>query len=244
MSRLFAASVHLLICASIGLALWLLLIGIWYPSPLFDALGGGTIFLMLLGIDVVLGPLLTLIVWKEHDQRLKVDLAIIGCIQVAALAYGVHTLWVARPVYVVALGHRYDLLQANDIEQSNLDEAQAALPKFGPVWVGVRDADDPKERQKIVLATLTGQDYGHFPKYHVPVESMATEVLTKARPIAELKRLNPEVVADIDRWLRTRGHDDHTAVFQGLRARAQDMAVVMDAKTAKVIGVAPFRPWP
>ena len=49
--------------------------------------------------------------------------------------------------------------------------------------------------------------------------------------------------AEITAWLRDHGQTDRSMVFQGLKARAEDMAVILDAKTARVIGIAPFKPW-
>jgi hypothetical protein len=244
MHRFGAAGIHFLICATVGLALWFLLRTIWYPSPLFRAVGGETIFLMLLGIDIVLGPLLTLVVWKDNDPRTRRDLIVVACLQVAAVVYGLNTLWEGRPVYIVALGRHYELLQASDIHDKDLEEAGQHLPRFGPKWVGVKDATDLKEKEKIAFAGLADRDYGHFPKYHAPIESMAEEIVKKGKKISELKRFNPDGASQIDSWLKERGQSDESVIYQGLRTRAQEMAVVMDAKTAKVIGVAPFKPWP
>ena len=64
-----------------------------------------------------------------------------------------------------------------------------------------------------------------------------------AKPIAELRKRNPAQDAEISAWLKAHGCADESVVFQGLKARSEDMAVVLDAKTGKVVGIAPFRPW-
>lgn len=60
---------------SISLLVALLVIGlmffVWYPSPLATAVGVTHIFLMLLAIDVVIGPILGVLIYKEGKKVLS-----------------------------------------------------------------------------------------------------------------------------------------------------------------------------
>ena len=197
---------------------------------------------MLLAIDVALGPLLTLVVFKVGKKTLRLDLAVIGVVQAAALAYGVYSLLIARPVYVASLGNRFAVIQANDIEDKELEAAKKSLPWFGPEWVGYKEATDKAERERILFSAFGGGGYGNFPQHHAPIESMREETLKRALPISELRMRNPAQDTEISAWLKTRGYSDDMAVFQPLVASVQHMTVVLDAKTAKVIGIAPFKP--
>jgi hypothetical protein len=243
MTRRRAASIHLslsaLVCTALFLAFWFVL----YPSPLFTAVGGREIFLVLLCVDMVLGPLLTLIVFQDGKKYLRFDLAAIAVVQLVALAYGVHTLWAGRPVYLAALGHRFDVVMANEVNPEELVTAKASLPWFGPEWVGTALATDGAERERIVLSALAGADYGHFPQHHVPLATMRDEMLAKSRPIASLTTYNPGRGDEIRLWLNARGANELNTVFQGLRARSEDMTVILDKRSGDVIGIAPFKPW-
>jgi len=243
MSRFRAATFHLLVCLAVAALLLCLFWFVWYPAPLFKAVGGLDIFLILLGIDVTLGPLLTLVVFKSGKKSLKFDLTVIATVQITALAYGIFTLLSGRPVYVAALGHRFDLIQASEIGEEHLKAAGVSLPLWGPQWVGVRKATDKKERENMLFSGLAGADYGHYPQYHAPLESMRDELLANAKPIAELRAKNIGSDDRITSWLSKRGYTDQTAVFQGLKARGESMAVILNAKTAMVVGIAPFKPW-
>ena len=243
MTRFRAAAIHFAICAAVAVILLALFWYVWYPSPLLEAVGGDEIFLMLLAVDVVLGPLLTLVVFKAGKKSLKFDLAVIGLVQVAALSYGVWALLAGRPVYVAGLGAKFAVVQANEIEDAELKTANKSLPWWGPQWVGIKVAADKEERERIMFAALGGVDYGHFPQHHAPLETMRDELLANAKPISALRKQNRTNEQEITAWLASRGVDDNNAVFQGLKARSQDMAVILDAKTAAVIGIAPFKPW-
>lgn len=57
-------------------------------QTLHIAFGVTTIYLMLLGIDLILGPLLTFLVFKEDKKKLKFDLGVILIIQLSRLFFG------------------------------------------------------------------------------------------------------------------------------------------------------------
>jgi hypothetical protein len=242
-SRVRAASIHLGICGAVALLLLALFWFVWYPAPLFEAIGGTDVFVLLLGVDIVLGPLLTFVVFKPGKKSLKSDLAAIGVVQMLALCFGVFTLFSARPVYVAALGVRFEVVQAHEIDRAELKAASQSLPLFGPKWVGIKRPEDPNEQNRVLMSSLGGVDYGHFPQHHQPIENMRETILKHAQSIAELKKLNSGKEADIDQWISSRGLVPNNVRFQGLKARAKDFAVMLDANTAEVLGVAPFRSW-
>jgi hypothetical protein len=244
MSRFRASAIHFGICVFVACVLIALLWFVWYPTPLLNAVGGTEVVLMLLGIDVVLGPVLTLIVFKHGKKTLKFDLAVIAAVQFVALCYGVYTLFIGRPVYVAALGHRFDVVQANDVDAKELQIAKQSLPFFGPQWVGVQLAADNVERERILFSAIGGIDYGHFPQHHQPIENMREEILSRAQTIYELKKLNVGGESAIEAWLASYGLKSEDVRFQGLKARSKDFAVILNAKTAEIVGIAPFRPWP
>ena len=76
---------HLFISFLITLVVIGVVFFIWYPSPLATAAGVTHIFLMLLVIDVIVGPFLGLLVYKQGKKSLKFDLSLIIGIQIAAL---------------------------------------------------------------------------------------------------------------------------------------------------------------
>ena len=153
-SRWQAAATHLLICLVIAAAVIALMLGVWYPGPLFEAAGGTGMLYILVGVDVILGPLLTLIVFKSGKRGMKFDLAVIGLVQIAALVYGVHIVYLARPAFMVFVKDRFELVTAVELEPDEL--AKAKYPQFrAPGWSGpeLAAADmpaDPKERSQLL----------------------------------------------------------------------------------------------
>ena len=65
---------HLILSFLIALIVIGIVFFIWYPSPFTQAVGVTHIFLMMLAIDVIIGPILGLLVYKEGKKTLKMDL--------------------------------------------------------------------------------------------------------------------------------------------------------------------------
>ena len=115
--------VHLSVSLLLACCCLFLVFYIWYPAPLAKAVGVTSLFFMMLAIDVILGPLLTLIVAEKRKKLLKLDLVIIFLIQISALAYGLYNISNGRPAWIVFDSLRFDVAQANNIPVVNLKQA-------------------------------------------------------------------------------------------------------------------------
>ena len=145
LSRWKASGIHLLLSAGIAGALVAVMLLVWYPWPLFEVAGGSGLIMILVGVDVVLGPLITLVIFKAGKKGLKFDLAVIASLQLAALAYGVHAVYVVRPVYMVYNIDRFNLVAAIDLDPADLAAAKREefrrLPVDGPHYIAAIQPD-------------------------------------------------------------------------------------------------------
>jgi len=245
-TRWQAASIHLGISALIAASVVGVMLVLWYPQPYFRVSGGGTLMLLLIGVDVVVGPLLTLIVFNPRKKHLKLDLAVIGVLQLAALAYGAGIMFEARPVYVAFAGDRFELVEANAIDPGDLAQARPefrTLSLTGPRVVGTRLPDDPGERNRLALAAMMGGSIGLFPKFYVPYATVSQAALARSKPLAVLRERDPGRAQEIATWVASSGRPEAALRFVPLQARHGDMCVVVDAKSAEVVGVLALDPW-
>ncbi|MEL1265966.1 hypothetical protein [Pseudoxanthomonas putridarboris] len=185
MNRWKASGLHLLLSLLVigGIALCAFLA--WYPYGLYRIAGQDRLLLIMLGIDLVAGPLLTLVVYKTGKPSLRFDLAVIALCQLGFLGYGLHTLWQSRPVFLVASDMRFNLVFANEIDSEALAEAPRPewrrLSWLGPQLVGVRPPEDEKQRQDLLFAFMsTGVDLDKLPRYYVAYTGIAPELLSHA----------------------------------------------------------------
>ncbi len=209
-----AALLHLgLSLLAAGAIAWLVF-GVWYPSPLQELTGGSAIFFVLIAVDVVCGPVLTLVLYDPTKSRIKwrVDLGLIVFIQLCALAYGLHQVSSARPLFVALEGDRFRLVQAFDVDPLNLHEAPEglrALSYAGPQLLGVRLAvpGDADYLGSVQLSTQ-GLHPAFRPSRWRRFEEQRADLQKRLRPVGELRAKNPERKADLETALRNIGLND------------------------------------
>ncbi len=83
MYRVRAFLIHFGISFAIFLALAYVLLFIWFPDFFYESDGGWEGMRIVIGVDLVMGPLLTFSVYKPGKPGLKFDLTVIGLVQAA-----------------------------------------------------------------------------------------------------------------------------------------------------------------
>lgn len=130
-----AVLLHFGVSLAIFLALVYVMMRLWYPGALFEMDGGVQGLTILAPIDLVLGPMLTLLFYRPHKRSVVFDMSFIAIVQVAALSYGVFSVYQQRPVALVFAQERFETLSHSDY-QAALAAADVANPtplsQFGP----------------------------------------------------------------------------------------------------------------
>jgi hypothetical protein len=245
--RLRAALIHIALSAAIALAVFLPIYFFWYPDVLFESAGGKDLFLMIVGVDVTLGPLVTLLIFKPGKWGLKFDLVTIALLQSCALAYGVSVLFEARPAYIAYVKDRYEIVRANSFPEGELAKAHAKgydkLPVTGPKLVGVRLPKDPDEQFNLMISAFAGVDAQYYPRYYVPYDEVRDEVRMEAMPIETLRKRNPHRIPEIDRAVAATGMPADQVRFLPMRSGKTDLTVLVDRRTGDVLRITSLIPW-
>lgn len=248
-SRWRAFSIHLLISIGIGVVVLALMLLVWYPHPLFYAVGGKQILMILLGVDVTLGPLITLTIFdlkKKSLRALKLDLAIVAVLQVTALLYGMSVVLEARPAYVVFSKNSFNLVTANELSEDDLAKAPAgsqSLPLTGPVYVFTKKPTDIKLSNEVVWAVLQGKMLYHFPQYYQPYNQHGKKAGRAALPLSELKAKYPVHAAEIIKAIIESGKSQEEIGYLPLFAKMENMTVLVNKKDGAVIKVLRIDVW-
>lgn len=234
--------VHIITSVIIAFLLTLLVFFIWYPSPFATAVGVTHIFLMLLVIDVILGPLLGLLVYKEGKKTLKFDLSVIILIQIAALCYGVFSIEQGRPAWLVFHADRFELVRKNDIILENIAKTQPQFQQAswaGPQFAAVKLAVSPQQRQNDMFTeVLGGISLAQQPDRYVELTQATTQIQQRALPLVELQQYNPKT--DVEKTL---AKYPKANAWLPLKANAVDMVVLINKETASIIKIVDLRPW-
>ena len=241
-TRFKAFSIHLLLSVLVAIATLLWVFTVWYPVPLQQALAVTHIFLLLILVDMMLGPILTLIVYKPGKTTLVFDLAVIAVLQLSALAYGLWTVAEGRPAWLVFNVDRFDVVQVVDIDQRHLAQAAPeyqAPSWFGPAWVGADRSASGEHRNDIILeSAFGGPDIAQRPFLYRPLTQFAQVLQSRAQPLERLADYNDaETVSAI---LAKR---PQATGWLPLMARAQPMVVLLTEDNTQVLGIVALHPW-
>lgn len=240
--KLRAFAIHVIISLLIGGVCASIVFFIWYPYPLAKAVGVTHIFLMLLVIDIILGPLLTFLIYKQGKKTLKLDLFVIVLFQISALCYGMWTVYQGKPAWLVFNANRFDVVRIIEIDKRKINQAKDeyhTLSLLSPKWVAAVSPQNIEDNNKILFeAVFTGIDIAQRPELYQDLNDVKDKIQNKALGFELLDNYNnSENVAKIlskypnaDAWLP-------------LKANAVDMVVLVNKETANIIKIVDLRPW-
>lgn len=246
-NRFTASGLHLAVSAIVAMTILVAMRLVWYPSPYFEAIEAGGLILILVAVDVVMGPLITLIVFNRNKPELKRDLSIVVFLQLVALVYGIHVVFVARPVYAVFNVDRFDMVTASEIAPDELKKATRpefkSLPWWGPQIIAAKLPTDKKESETILFSAAGGgADIYDLPRYYVPYADAMEQARSKAIPLAVLRK-KPGGSVLIDKFLTDTGYRETQLGFVPFRGSKKDLVAVLELATGKVAGFLPIDPY-
>lgn len=244
-NRFYAFLIHLSLSSFVGIIAGIIVFFLWYPAPLHEAIGVTHIFLMLLSVDVAIGPFITLIIYKRDKPSLKFDLTVIAAFQIAALTYGMHTVFEGRPAFIVFNVDMFEVTRALDIDENSAKKAHAdgnrsAITGWSPRWVGALPSKDAKRRQEILFSSVQGgADWPQLPELFVPLVQVKAQMLQKSKPLQVLQKR----YSDNERIDALLARNPDNVKWLPLRGKVKDMVVLIDGVSADVIEIIDINPW-
>lgn len=243
--RFRAAGIHFALSLAIAAAAGLLVFGVWFPYPYREISGGRELFTLVVSVDVVLGPLITLAIFNRQKPwaELRRDLSIIVAIQLAALAYGLWAVSQARPVQLVFEIDRFRVVHAVEVPLDMLHLAPADVDPFplaGPRLLSVRAFQSEAERVAATLAAVRGVPIGSRPDFWQSFEAGRGDVLRASRPIAVLKSRFPASTAAIDRALEQAGRPESTTLWVPMTGRKSFWTALVDGSSGRPVAFLPL----
>lgn len=235
---------HLAVSTVVALASAAVVFGMLYPVPYRHMLSVGPIFLLVLAVDVTCGPLLTLILAspRKSHRELWLDFSVVGAIQVLALAYGLYSVWVARPVLLAFEIDRLVLVTANEVDATELAQAPEGLqqlPRWGVLHVGTRKPNNSQEMLESVDRGLAGISLAQQPGWWTPWPQAHEGMKARAKPVAELLVRRPQDAAMLQAAIRASGLPQAELTYLPLTSsKTLDWVALLDGQM-NMVGYAP-----
>jgi hypothetical protein len=246
--RLTWAGVHLAFSLVLATLVAALVFLIWFPHPYRELAGGVKLFLIIVTVDVVLGPAATLVVANPRKslKELRLDVAFIGLLQVAALGYGLWTLVQARPVYMAFEVSRFRVIHAVDVDPQALARAPAqwqTLPLGRPQLVAVRPFRSAQEQSDAMFAELGGLTLGARPDFWMPYADAVEAVKAEAKPLGELLQRKPEARGAAEAMAKRLGRPVEGLRYLPVAGRQLFWTALIDPATGMPLDYLPVDPY-
>ena len=242
MTRLKAFSIHLAISVAIFAALLSVIVFVWYPAPFFATDGGWQGLRIILTVDIILGPILTLIIFnpKKERRQIRFDLTVIGIVQLLALLSGTYIVHHERPVAkviadgVVSPVTEYELNENN----LNLDEIQQ-YRNNGTITIYTDLPDDFNEMQKVLLQSVSKRRplYLFTEKYTKLDQTKLEKLAGFSINMKKYLQDNEKGKKIFNDFLAAQNRQPDEFLFLPLHSRYARTIVVLDRQTAQVIDV-------
>ncbi len=229
-----ASFIHLILSLGVVALAAALVFGLWFPFPYREMSGGKSLFILIVTVDVVCGPTLTLVLFNPAKPRAELwrDLGLVALIQLAALGYGLFTVWQARPLFLAQEVDRFKVVMAADLDSAAVSALPAALkPSWttGPLVVALRPPYDSKERNKVLFESIQGgRDYAERPEFYLPYEGEnALKSLKLAKPLVVFLQKRPDQAEAAQKLAADKKADIAQWMYLPVVAR-QDWVAVLD----------------
>jgi hypothetical protein len=244
--RLKAFGFHLLSSATVlTLALGALYLG-WYHWPGWYLANVPPVVAVMVGVDVVLGPTLTLIIAnpKKDRRELTRDIGIIVAVQLVAFLYGATTLWNGRPLYYAYSVNCLSVVQALDIDEQDMQSARRANLPLGPRWNSLPRwiyaplPSDSGEADKIMTSAIGGgADVIDLPRYYRPWEQGLADLRSQLKKVDDIKFFSKSEQQTLKRRMHEAGLDPERPVGIAFTGRTRPLLAVLDPASLKIVAL-------
>jgi hypothetical protein len=239
-----AAILHFSLSVLVALIAAGLVFGLWFPGAYRDMAGGTELFLLIVIVDIVCGPLLTLVLFNplKSKRELFLDLGLVAVVQLAALLYGLWTLWDVRPLYFPHEYDRFKVVSLNDLRGADTGVLPSVLQSGffkGPQVVGLRLPKDTDEKNKVLFAALSGgADYGERPDFYIAFDGAAgVKALERSKAVKDFVLRYPAQKSALEKISASLNQPIDQMRYLPIKARKDWIAVL--TPTGQIAGFVP-----
>lgn len=218
---------------------------LWYPYPFRQLSEGTEIFLLVLFVDIALGPTLTFFTYNPNKSQLEklLDFTIIIALQLGSLAYGLFTIFQARPIYVVFEYDRFRIVHASEVPKELLGYSQEIFKKFplnGPKFISLRPMNTT-EKYNMTLAALEGLPLSARPELWQSFTAGREAILKAAMPANYLLTKFPTQSNEIKNFFREKRQSIDDNLYLPIISKKNNVwTIIFSKQEAQIIGYLPL----
>ncbi|RRD56289.1 hypothetical protein EII20_11620 [Comamonadaceae bacterium OH2545_COT-014] len=218
----------------------LLALKAWYPFPYEKISEGQRIFELTMAVNLIIGPAITFVTFTPKKTRREIffDICITVTIQALALAYGLWTMWNARPIYTIFEYDRFRVIHQSELPQNLYTRTPfARRPHLfeGPSLLALRPMEN-QEKLEMTISAINGFPLSLQTTLWKSYKSERSTILKEARPVSDLLARFPDKYFYIKKSLDNTGKPIEMLAYLPLTARDKEFwTVVIENQNADIV---------
>ena len=243
-NKLKAFTIHFLLSLVLISLLLGLIVYFWFPLEYLNISSFKDITLLIITIDLILGPILTFIVFNPLKKSLKFDLSTIVVLQIAALSYGVFALYQTHPLFITYKHGTFNLVYTNEVNLDNAkhNEFRVSTLSSGNLAFTQLPKDPQKQAEMIMAIDLKGEpDIDKRVELYEPYENHLETILAKTLDATTL--FSEKQLDEPRKEFLAKYEEKENYVYLPLKGAGAIAIIVLDKKTAKPVTTIQSNPW-
>lgn len=239
---------RLRLAATIGLLL--LLVGVvrllWYPGGYFAIFGVDKLLLILVTVNLVIGPGLSAFVWKPGKKGMKMDLWLLAGVEIVATIVAMSLLYMRQPYFTVFAVDRFEAVSWREVDVAQIGDPELRRrPGHEPRLVYAELPSDPEVFDRLIDETVFGgmQDIDRRPEFWKPYSAGIPSVKAAAKPLDELLGGNDSRASRLARWLTRQTGSSGDYVYLPIRGKSGDATMILHADLGFPVAIVAVDPW-
>lgn len=221
--RLKAGISHFIISLLIFSIVITLLLYLWYPQPHFYVSGGWQGLKIVAGVDLVLGPLLTAIIFNtdKKEKELIIDVLSILSIQLLVLGWGINTIYQQRPVALVFWDGEFLSVPAEvlTVQKINIDELKDYGDRFPVLIYGKKPTSQVEYRKMLMRSEIEMLPPHHQMELYEPFEQNFSDIYNAQVDIKEILNSNETMKEQFEMIWKADGSKASDYQYYSLRSK-------------------------
>jgi hypothetical protein len=238
-SRKQAFITHLTVSMAIFFVLLYLIAFEWFPSFYYRLDNGYMGTAVIFFVDVVLGPGLTLLVFKPGKPSLKFDMATIIVFQIIALTWGIKSVYEDRPAVTVFYDGRFLAMTqtvSKDVDVDKIHAGKSSNQKLAYL----KSPESFDEKSEFMLEAYrhgVSSEYYYGSKFEPIDDVNVQEILEYKLSIDAVRKESSEYADVLNQYISTHSGYEDKYYFYPIRGRFKRGIAVFDPEAIRFIDV-------
>ena len=239
--KIKAFSIHLILSALVITLFLLIVMQFWYPGALFKLENVWQGLKILIPVDAILGPILTLILFVPGKKGLKLDLSIIAVLQLSALIYGGFLIHQQRPIALAFVIDRFETVLASEDYASNISMGRFANEKnHNPLLTYVLPAQSEQERSQLLMSGISIKKQ---PERHYPLSKYIDKLREASLSPESLTHVSSEETEILKEFMQKNHSQQDLLLLPVQGSTYKTIILVFDVKSLSVKRYLNVSPW-